>query len=77
MQFESDYKLESGYTYYVTAKIRPTTKAYLEYQNGSYTGIGDKNTDEYLGTGKNLEMILGIMEHLQNKMDSIQTYQLM
>ena len=52
MQFESDYKLESGYTYYVTAKIRPTTKAYLEYQNGSYTGIGDNNTDEYLGTGK-------------------------
>lgn len=52
MQFESDYKLESGYTYYVTAKIRPTTKAYLEYQNGSYTDIGDKNTDEYLGTGK-------------------------
>lgn len=52
MQFESDYKLESGYTYYVTAKIRPTTKAYLEYQNGSYTGTGDKNTDEYLGTGK-------------------------
>lgn len=52
MQFESDYKLESGYTYYVTAKIRPTTKAYLEYQNGSYTGIGDENTDEYLGTGK-------------------------
>lgn len=52
MQFESDYKLESGYTYYVTAKIRPTTKAYLEYQNGSYTGTGEKNTDEYLGTGK-------------------------
>lgn len=52
MQFESDYKLESGYTYYVTAKIRPTTKAYLEYQNGRYTGTGDKNTDEYLGTGK-------------------------
>ena len=52
MRFKSDYKLESGYTYYVTAKIRPTTKAYLEYQNGSYTGTGDKNTDEYLGTGK-------------------------
>ena len=52
MRFESSYKLESGYTYYVTAKIRPTTKAYLEYQNGSYTGTGDKNTDEYLGTGK-------------------------
>lgn len=52
MQFKSDYKLESGYTYYVTAKIRPTTKAYLEYQNGSYTGTGDENTDEYLGTGK-------------------------
>lgn len=52
MRFEPSYKLESGYTYYVTAKIRPTTKAYLEYQNESYTGIGDKNTDEYLGTGK-------------------------
>ena len=52
MRFETSYKLESGYTYYVTAKIRPTTKAYLEYQNGSYTGTGDKNTDEYLGTGK-------------------------
>ena len=52
MRFKSDYELESGYTYYVTAKIRPTTKAYLEYQNGSYTGTGDKNTDEYLGTGK-------------------------
>ena len=52
MRFEPSYKLESGYTYYVTAKIRPTTKAYLEYQNRSYTGTGDKNTDEYLGTGK-------------------------
>ena len=52
MRFEPNYKLESGYTYYVTAKIKPTTKAYLEYQNGSYTGTGDKNTDEYLGTGK-------------------------
>ena len=52
MRFEPSYKLESGYTYYVTAKIQPTTKAYLKYQNESYTGIGDKNTDEYLGTGK-------------------------
>lgn len=52
MRFESDYKLESGYTYYVTAKIRPTTKAYLKYQNENYTDTGDKNTDEYLGTGK-------------------------
>ena len=52
MRFEPNYKLESGYTYYVTAKIKPTTKAYLEYQNESYTDIGDKNTDEYLDTGK-------------------------
>ena len=52
MQFKSDYKLESGYTYYVTAKIRPTTKAYLKYQNESYTDTGDKNTDEYLDTDK-------------------------
>ena len=52
MQFKSDYKLESGYTYYVIAKIRPTTKAYLKYQNQSYTDTGDENTDEYLGEGK-------------------------
>lgn len=52
MRFKSDYKLESGYTYYVTAKIQPTTKAYLKYQNESYTDTGDENTDEYLGTGK-------------------------
>lgn len=52
MRFKSDYKLESGYTYYVTAKIRPTTKAYLKYQNQRYTDTGDENTDEYLGEGK-------------------------
>ena len=52
MRFKSDYKLESGYTYYVTAKIQPTTKAYLKYQNESYTDTGDKNTDEYLDTDK-------------------------
>ena len=52
MRFKSDYKLESGYTYYVTAKIKPTTKAYLKYQNESYKDTGDKNTDEYLGTDK-------------------------
>ena len=52
MRFKSDYKLESGYTYYVTAKIQPTTKAYLKYQNESYTDTGDENTDEYLGADK-------------------------
>lgn len=52
MRFKSDYKLESGYTYYVTAKIQPTTKAYLKYQNESYTDTGDENTDEYLETDK-------------------------
>ncbi len=52
MRFKSDYKLESGYTYYVTAKIQPTTKAYLKYQNESYTDTGDENTDEYLEKDK-------------------------
>lgn len=52
MRFEPNYKLESGYTYYVTAKIQPTTKAYLKYQNESYTDTGDENTDEYLGKDK-------------------------
>ena len=52
MRFKPSYKLESGYTYYVTAKIQPTTKAYLKYQNESYTDTGDENTDEYLGKDK-------------------------
>ena len=52
MRFEPGYKLESGYTYYVTAKIQPITKAYLKYQNESYTDTGDENTDEYLETDK-------------------------
>ena len=77
MRFKSDYKLESGYTYYVTAKIQPTTKAYLKYQNESYTDTGDKNTDEYLDTDKKPGKDTRMMEHLQNKKDFIQTYQLM
>lgn len=52
MRFKSDYKLESGYTYYVTAKIKPTDQAYLKYQENGYTDTGDKLTDEYLGEDK-------------------------
>ena len=52
MRFKSDYKLESGYTYYVTAKIKPTDQAYLKYQENGYTDTGDKFTDEYLGADK-------------------------
>ena len=53
MQTVGDYKLEAGYTYYVTVKIKPTNAAYAYYQeHGSYPNTGDANTDEYLGTDK-------------------------
>ena len=53
MQTVDDYKLEAGYTYYVTVKIKPTDAAYAYYQeHGSYPNTGDANTDEYLGTDK-------------------------
>lgn len=52
MRFKSDYKLESGYTYYVTAKIKPTDQAYLKYQENGYTDTGDEFTDEYLEADK-------------------------
>ena len=53
MQTVGDYKLEAGYTYYVTVKIKPTDAAYAYYQeHGSYPNTGDANTDEYLGTDK-------------------------
>lgn len=49
MQTVGDYKLEAGYTYYVTVKIKPTDAAYAYYQeHGSYPNTGDANTDEYL-----------------------------
>lgn len=52
MRFKSGYKLESGYTYYVTAKIKPTDQAYLKYQENGYTDKGDEFTDEYLEADK-------------------------
>ena len=53
MQTVEDYKLEAGYTYYVTVKIKPTDAAYAYYQeHGSYPNTGDANTDEYLGKDK-------------------------
>lgn len=53
MQTVEDYKLEAGYTYYVTVKIKPTDAAYAYYQeHGSYPNTGDANTDEYLETDK-------------------------
>lgn len=53
MQTVGDYKLEAGYTYYVTVKIKPTDAAYAYYQeHGSYPNTGDANTDEYLGSDK-------------------------
>lgn len=47
--FPEDYQLESGYTYFVTAKIKATDFAYQQYeQNGGNYGNmrGDEYTDE-------------------------------
>ena len=53
MQTVGDYKLEAGYTYYVTVKIKPTDAAYAYYQeNGVGPHTGDSDTDEYLGADK-------------------------
>lgn len=53
MQTVGDYKLEAGYTYYVTVKIKPTDAAYAYYQeHGEGPHTGDSDTDEYIGTGK-------------------------
>ena len=53
MQTVDDYKLEAGYTYYVTVKIKPTAAAYAYYQeHGEGPHTGDPNTDEYTETDK-------------------------
>lgn len=46
------YKLESGYTYYVTAKIKATDKAYKDFEANGYIHKGDPFTDENTGENK-------------------------
>ena len=51
-RFPSDYQLESGYTYFVTAKIKATDFAYTQYQqNGN--NYGDMRGDEYTDENTN------------------------
>lgn len=51
-EFPSDYQLESGYTYFVTAKIKATDFAYTQYQqNGN--NYGDMRGDEYTDENTN------------------------
>lgn len=53
MKTVGNYKLEAGYTYYVTVKIKPTDAAYAYYQeHGEGPHTGDPYTDEYTGTDK-------------------------
>lgn len=45
LEFPQEYKLQSGYTYYVTAKVQPTELAYNTYATTGYNATGDGNTD--------------------------------
>lgn len=48
LDFTDDYKLEAGYTYAVTIRIKPTEAAYDEFKNGSTENIreGEAGTGE-------------------------------
>lgn len=53
LRTKNGYKLEAGYTYYVTVKIQPTDKAFNYYvAHETYPSTGDKNTDEYTDSDK-------------------------
>lgn len=46
LSFPDDYKLEKDYYYYVTiTNLKPTKKAYDDYQKSGYNAAGDKLTD--------------------------------
>ena len=46
LEFPPDYKLKADYYYYVTiTNLKPTNKAYEDYQKSGYNAAGDKLTD--------------------------------
>ena len=46
LNFPSDYTLKENYYYYVTiTNLKPTNKAYEDYQKSGYNAAGDKLTD--------------------------------
>ena len=46
LKFPDGYKLENGWTYTVTVKIKPSEKAYIDYQKSGYgEAKGEANTD--------------------------------
>ena len=49
LNFPSNYELEKGYTYSVTAMIEPTEKAYQNYLDNEYPNTGDQGTGTYEG----------------------------
>ena len=52
LNFNDDYQLKDGYTYTVTAIIKPTTEAMIEYaQSGQYPDTGDFNTGTHSDQG--------------------------
>lgn len=52
LNFNDNYQLKDGYTYTVTAIIKPTTEAMIEYaQSGTYPNIGDSDTGTHSNGG--------------------------
>ena len=52
LNFNDNYQLKDGYTYTVTAIIKPTTEAMIEYaQSGTYPNIGDSDTGTHSDEG--------------------------
>lgn len=52
LNFDPTYQLKDGYTYTVTAIIKPTTEAMIEYaQSGQYPNTGDPNTGTHSNQG--------------------------
>ena len=46
LNFPEDYTLKENYYYYVTiTNLKPTNKAYKDYQKSGYNAVGDKLTD--------------------------------
>ena len=62
MDFSDSYKLKDGYTYSVTARIKPNEKAKEKYKNNkySYPDTGEK------GTGPTSEDKKGIFSNVEN-----------
>ena len=53
LNFPDNYILETGYTYTLSAVIRPTEQAYREWQQDGYTDTPDGGTGTHAANGQN------------------------